>query len=290
MTSKFQLYSYGIVAEPKALSSKEILVTPLETMPFFDGEVMSDEAKIRDEFVDKDGKIYAVEVLSDYTIKATWIALGNDNRETPPDVRRGERVMIYRYETEDKFYWQSTGQDQGLRRLETVIYRFSDTTDDTVTKLTDKNSYWMEISTHKKSIQIQTVKNDGEAVEYGIKFDCATGKLIIKDDLGNHLYWDSPAHYMEMGNADESFIALDKKKILGVAADEIKFKTKQYIVEADKASFTVKEFFIKATSLIAKLSKFDIGGAGLFSGASLKHKAKNIGMTHTHTPPGGPPT
>lgn len=287
-TSKFNIYSYGIVAEPKLISSREILITPLETMPFFDGDIRGDEANIKDEFVDKDNRPYSVEVMTDHTIKAEWLPLGNDNRDTPPDVRRGERVLIYRYEQNDKFYWQSTGQDQGLRRLETIVYRFSDTVDESTTKLTDTNSYWLEISTHKQNVQFQTVKNNGEKVAFGLQFDSKEGKLTVKDDLGNHLFIDSTQSYVELGNSSGSFVALDKNKILGQASDSITFKTKSFNVEATTANFKVTDYLIKAAKFVAELAKFTIGGNGDFTGSTLKHKGFNIGKMHHHAPPGGP--
>lgn len=286
--SKFNIYSYGLVAEPKILSSREILITPLETMPFFDGEIRGDEANIQDQFKDKDGRPYSVEVMSDHTLKAEWLPMGNDNRATPPDVRRGERVIIYRYEQNDKFYWQSTGQDQGKRRLESVIWRFSDTVDESTTVLTDTNSYWIEVSTHKQIIQLQTVKNNGEKAAYGLQFDSKEGKFTLKDDLGNHVYIDSTQSYVEAGNSSGSFIALDKNKILGQATESITLKTKSFNVDAKTATFKVTDFLMNAKKFVAKLSSFNMGGAGVFSGSSLKHKAKKIDGTHSHTPPGGP--
>lgn len=288
--SKFTVYSYGIVAEPKVLSSREILVTPLETMPFFDGDIRGDEANIKDEFVDKDNKPYAVEVMSDHTVKAEWLPLGNENRDTPPDVRRGERVLIYRYEQNDKFYWQSTGQDQGLRRLETVVYRFSDNIDEGVTKLTDQNSYWLEVSTHKQMVQLQTVMNNGEKAAYGIQVDGKEGKFTVKDHLGNHIFIDSLESLIELGNSSGTHIALDKNKMLLEASESVTVNTKEFIVNAKTATFKVTDFLMNASSFIAKLSSFNMGGSGVFSGPSLKHKAKKIDGTHTHTPPGGPVT
>src|SRR5574343_1344956 len=150
--SQYKLYSIGIVAEPKALNSHTVLVNPIEVTPFYSGEVRSNPIDISDKGVDKDGKAYAIEVGSDNTILATWLCLGSENRETPPDVRRGERVLLYRYSQNDTFYWTSMGLDKGLRRLETVIHRFSGHTDEESTVLTDDNSYWFEVSTHKGSI------------------------------------------------------------------------------------------------------------------------------------------
>lgn len=287
LESKFKVYSMGIVAEPKVLNSKIILVTPLETMPFYGGEIRSDPAAIKDDFVDKDGKPYAVEVLSDFAIKAEWLPINDGNRVTPPDVRRGERVILYRYADNDKFYWQSLGADTGKRRLETVLWRFSATTDESVTVLDDSNSYWLEISTHKQSITLQTSKANGEVVSFGVSLNGKDGRATIKDDRGNHFFIDSLANYVEFGNGSGSFVALDKMKALISADKEVMIKTKSFIVDAAEQLFKGNKFTINMSKFTANVKSFLMAGAGAFSG-SLTHNGKKIDSTHKHNPPGGP--
>jgi hypothetical protein len=278
--SKFKIYSFGIVAEHKVLNSKKVLVKPVELIPYFDGEVKSDVKLVRDEGVDKDNRPYLREVESDWCIETTW--LGDTNRATAPDLRRGERVLIWRYDQENKFFWQSLGQDDGLRRLETVVWRFSDTTDEKVKELNDTNSWWIEMSTHKKSFTFQTTDSDGEAYTYGIRIDAKNGNVTIKDNLGNRFYMDSAATVIEMENADKSILSLNKTKALLKTTNSITMETKDFLVKAKSATIDASNITLKASTTAIK-SKLVI------TGASATHNGKEIGELHTHKMSGAGP-
>jgi phage baseplate assembly protein gpV len=308
--SKFRIYSHGIVAAPKELNSAIIQVLPVEIVPFFDGEVKTDPLNVKDEGVDKNGKSYAIEIASDNTIPAEWLGIGESNRETPPDVRRGERVIIYRYDQNDKFYWTSMGLDKGLRRLETVIERYSAHTDEKVTELDDTNSYSLEISTHKGTITLLTSKKNNEKVIYGIQINPMDGTITIKDDLGNHIFLDSTEHLIEMENVDKSRLRLDKKTALLETVDSITLHSKNIIVkgdetvavttkahtlDADTSKFTLKSLVVKATTALIQAVttiKGNLTQNGNFasSGGDFTHGGHDVGKDHKHkaTKPGSP--
>lgn len=314
--SKFKIYSVAIVAEPKALNSFTILAHPIETIPFFDGEIRSNPISVTDTGVDKNGANYAMQVSSDNTIKATWLCLGSENRSTPPDVRRGERVLLYRYAANDTFYWTSMGLDKGLRRLETVITRYSGHTDEKSTVLTDDNSYWFEVSTHKGSITLNTSKQNGEKVMYGLKLDPKNGTVTLKDDNGNRFFMDSIGLLMEMVNKDQSIIRIDKKtalidtkesitlnsKFIKINGSEtVNVKTKEHTLDATNSTATLTSTLtIKAKSIIAKATTFAVTALSSFKGnvgitgnlsttgnvsndGTLTSGGKNVGATHLHS-------
>ena len=86
--SRLKIYSLGIVANNKALSSDEVEVTPIEPMQLIDGEIVSTPRDLETTGVDADGVTYNVKVTADNAIVAKWLPIGS-NRRTAPDVRRG---------------------------------------------------------------------------------------------------------------------------------------------------------------------------------------------------------
>ena len=118
--SLFHVYTIGRAASNRKLSSPLLEVYPIEHFGYLDGEINSDPTTTKASGVDANGKAYTTSVTTTNSIQATWIQWGS-NRTTPPDVRRGERVLLWRYADTDQFYWTTLGMDDYLRRLETVV-------------------------------------------------------------------------------------------------------------------------------------------------------------------------
>ncbi len=201
--SKIKFYSLGIVGENKKISSKEVEVTPIEEMPMLDGELAPVAVDYKSKAVDKLGSSYETTVETTTTIKAQWLPMGAANRITAPDVRRGEMVILYKFGDTDKYFWNTLNEDIKLRKLETVIYAFSATTNE-ASEINDKNYYFIEISTHKRLITLHTSKDNGEPFGYDIQLDTGNGKLVITDDAGNYILLDSSLTQIMLRNVDES--------------------------------------------------------------------------------------
>jgi len=201
--SKLRFYSIGIVAENKLLSSKEVEVTPMEEMPIMDGELAPVAVDYKSKAVDKLGSSYETTVETTTTIKAKWLPLGAGNRITAPDVRRGERVILYKFGDTDQYFWTTENEDLKLRKLETVIYAFSATTNEGA-EMNAQTFYFFEISTHKKLITLHTSKDNGEPFGYDVQLDTGNGKLVITDDVGNYILLDSSLSQIMLRNVDES--------------------------------------------------------------------------------------
>lgn len=289
MQSKLRIYSIGKVVEPKILGSDQIVVRATEIHPFFNGEIKSDPGIVKAEGVDSKGKNYAKELDTDISIIAKWLPLDSGNRATPPDVRRNERVLIWQYEQQDEYFWTCLGLDQGYRRLETVLHRFSNTKDENVIALNDSNSWWFEVSTHKKTITLKTNNSDGELYTYGFQIDAKQGKVILTDNLNNSLLIDTPNHLVELENADGSLFSLNKKVILIKSLESVTIDTKDFIVKSKNS--TIKgssNVTLEGGKVDVKGTKFTVAPATEFTGSSVKHKGFKIDKTHKHTPPGGP--
>lgn len=232
--SKLRVYSLGIVAANKALSSKEIEVTPIEDLPMLNGELSDNAAQVSSRAADTEGGAYETQVSTAATVRATWLPLGYGNRITAPDVRRGERVILYRFADQDKFWWVTQGQDMHLRKLETVIWGISATRNESA-KPDASNMYWMEWSTHKKLIHLHTSKADGEPYAYDIQINTAYGSIIIQDDDGNSLSLDSVERVWRMINRDGTKFEGNKREAFIHAEDLVKITSKRVETIAGQA-------------------------------------------------------
>ena len=222
--SAYVLYSLGVVAENKLLSSDMIFVTPQEDFPFLTGALKETREDITVKSVDSQGTTTESTATASSTIEAKWMQDGS-NRRTPPDVRRGEAVKIYRQGDSDIYWWQPLGTGDNLRRLETVIWAVSDIPEgDKEVPLTPENQYALEVSTHTKTITLTTAKSNGEPFAYTIQVNAADGKVIITDDVDNYIFLDSNESMIELKTAAEARVSLLKDSIELDAPKDISIK------------------------------------------------------------------
>lgn len=244
--SKLRIYSYGKVAENKPLNSKVIQVTPTEILPMVDGELKSNPQSLEVTGTRPDGTTYSSAVLTDNVLEATWFPLGS-NRATAPDVRRDEEVLIWRYADTDKYYWTDTGLTEHLRRLETVTYRWSATTED-VKELTYNNTYSLQVSTHGKHVTLHTSSANGEPYEYTVQINAAEGAIVIQDNVGNLIDLDSAETCISFTNADHTDFRLDKQNISASCEGSMSFTANQNV------SFKCKDWNLTCTNMAVKAS------------------------------------
>lgn len=230
--SKLRYYSMGKLAHNKELDSWQIEAYPIEILPFADGEITDHINEYEASGKDYLEGSYSVKVDTTLTIKAEWFPWGQDNRLTPPDVRRGERVMLLQYAETDKYYWFKVGDDRDLRKLETVIWAISATPDEKK-KTEFDTSYSVEVSSHRKHIKIHTSQANEEVVIYDIEINPGTGHILITDNIGNFISMDSLNHRIELMNADESHYDMHRTNLTITTKDSIVHNTSRYEVNAD---------------------------------------------------------
>ncbi|MDD2879761.1 MAG: hypothetical protein PHQ58_04945 [Rhodoferax sp.] len=227
--SKMRFYSIGLVAENKKLSSHEVEVTPIEELPFLDGELTSKGTDYKGSAQDAMGRHYQSSVKAHVSIKAKWLRFGDSNRLTPPDVRRGEAVMIFQFGDADKYYWITLKQDSNLRKLETVVWAISATRNEADATDAD-HSYYFEVSSHNKLVHFHTSKADGEPFAYDIQINTKTGYVLITDDAGNFISLDSSERRLEMKNSDGSHFDMDKTHLTITTTDSITVNTNKLAI------------------------------------------------------------
>lgn len=276
--SLFRVVSIGYAAENKPLTTSELEIYPAELMPYAHGELTNDQTEIKDSGTDGFDQKYTVKVSTSNCIRAKWLQWGS-NRVTAPDVRRGERVLIWQYADADVYYWTSCGLDDFLRRLETVVWAFSNTKDESVKQLNPTNSYFIEVNTHKKHLTIHTCKSDGEPFAYTIQLNTKEGVFTLADDDSNYIEFDSAERKITAKNKDGSFITIDKRVIRAFAPDLIHMKTKAIEAHCDTfllnaaSSITMNT---KQTTLSSSASITMSTGAMTINAATLQG---NIGAT-----------
>ena len=211
--TKLKKISIGIVVEDKKINESVIKIYPIELLPLFDGELEPVESNIESSGLDLEGDLYSVNINISNYIEADWL-YDSSNRISPPDVVRGEQVIIWGYADCTDYYWTTLGRDDHLRSLETVIYTFSDIPDNDGDEPKGlENQYIVEVSTHGKHLTIKTCKRDGEEYAYTVQINARDSCYVVKDDDGNIIFLDSKNTEIRSENHDGSYVSLDKKNI-----------------------------------------------------------------------------
>lgn len=216
MESGLKFYSLGIVVADKSPGSDYIQVWPSEDFSSEQGKLGKTNRNYKSELPDINGVKKTATVTGGAHLTAKWLPNGADNRDTSPDVAKGETVKIFRYADTEKYYWTTAMREPELRRREHVRYAYSNQPSG-ITPYDADTSYFTEISTLEKYIKVKTANNDGEACKYNIHVDTAKGTLIIEDSLDNKIYLDSVAGKMELVVRES--IGLKSKRIHLLADD-----------------------------------------------------------------------
>lgn len=203
MESKLKPYSLGIVVEHKPKGSSLILVSPVETLNAQpEGNMRDSSKKFEGTVTDSTGTAFKTEQTSTNHIRAKWLPLGTSNRTTPPDVRAGETVLIYKFANVEEYFWEDAMTEPELRRLEDVLYSYSNLSGGSAPHDLS-SSYWVRVNTKDKYIHLHTTSSDGEPFEYDIKIDTAVGNVSINDNVGNVFKLDSPTNTVGIDTQNE---------------------------------------------------------------------------------------
>lgn len=270
--SKFYIKSIAYAAENLPIGSTKLEVTPVEALGYMQGEVTTDREVMEETGVDAYGNVYTAKIETSNAMVAEWLQWGS-NRVTPPNIRRGERVLLWQYAQEDKYYWSAMGLDDHLRRLETVIYAWSNTKDEETQKLDPSNSYYAEVNTHEKVVTFRTNMSDGEPHAYLLQLNTKSGCLTVTDDVGNTFGINSASNQVWLENADKSYVVLDRKSVLINAQDEVNITAKSLNIKTQTNSVQ--------SSTTDFNSNVNIQGNTATKGG-LTNNGKNVGSTHTH--------
>lgn len=233
--AKLRFYDEALAAINLPLSSANLEVIALTDFNEFDGQATDNYIEYTSSTTNAQGQSIEALMKVSNTIKASWLPFGSANRLTPPNIRRGERVMLWQLGDSDKYYWTTSHQDRHLRRLETAIYAFSATPQENAT-LDATNQYFFEISAHKKLIGLYTSKANSEPYAYRIQINTGEGWLSFQDDVGNFIQINSKDTHIEIGNAAQTLLSLFANKLSIFSNEAVSIETKAYNLKCQSST------------------------------------------------------
>lgn len=218
----------GIVAETKELESRIAKINCPEITPTLSGPISDRTKRESVELMDVNGNKYNTIVHTTNTITAEYWG-GDTNRVYPPDIVKGEVVIIYQYANSDTYYWDSISHSDDLRCRER--YRIACANSPNTTKvLSDDNTYWFEIDTINKRVTIGTSDGDGEKFIYRLLIDPSNTKFHVYDNIGNEIYLNSEESIVRLQNSKGSFISANALDVFVVAKRDAVVKAGRQIV------------------------------------------------------------
>lgn len=216
--SSLFLFSVGYVTKNKDYNSRLIQALPVESASGTDGEVTHNPIEDILKGIDAKGDAYEVKATMTRDLECEWYPF-DDNRVTPPDVRRGELVEIYRLGNSPKYFWRSMNMRNGLRTLEHVVNAYGATPKAGGSGLSMDGCYTSIISPLNGYVNLQTTKANGEPYAYTIQINTKEGNVNITDDVGNFFELNSKETRLRLRNANDSFINMEKQ-FIDMKADE----------------------------------------------------------------------
>lgn len=191
LESAYGVFTVGVVAISKGEDGDEISFFPIEHLSETDGHIDLDETitTVTENIL---GQIEVPTLTKSTWLSAKWKPVGQSNRYTAPNVRRGELVLVYRYGNTEELYWDTLGHFPEYRRKEKVKYVYGNY-DDFNNDITDELSYWYSIDTINKLVEFHTGYDDNgsEHTKYDFTIETKEGMFTAKDDRGNIVTMDS---------------------------------------------------------------------------------------------------
>lgn len=220
--SSLYLFSVGYVTQNKSYDSRLIQALPIESASGTDGEVAHNPVQEILKGIDSQGDAYEVKGTTTRDLECEWYPF-EDNRVTPPAVRRGELVEIYRLGNSPKYFWRSMNLRNGLRTLEHVVNAYGATPKAGGSGLSFDSCYTTAISPLNGYINLQTTKANKEPFAYTIQVNTKDGVVGVMDDVGNYFELNSKEARLKMQNSSNSYLNIEKQDIELKADNSIKF-------------------------------------------------------------------
>ena len=208
----------GYAAADKAQNSRELLVYPAELLPFLSGEISAKE--VENQIRTKGSSEYSGTVKTSTIIKCLYRD-ETSNRAFPPDIRKGEEVIVYNFGDGNTYYWKSSARNDNARRTETYRVAISGTLKN-VAENNDDSTYFFEMDTRRSHrIRISTSNQDGEQFRYTFCINADKNEVFLGDDKGNQFFIKSDQPRVCMKNVDGSLVDLNVTNIVIAAKNDI---------------------------------------------------------------------
>ena len=182
--TQIDFYSYGIVGEDKQPNSPWIEAIPIEINFSKPTDVQATEHSTDRTFTSANATDHVTSTEGN-TIPAKWWKF-NSYQVTPPDVKKGDEIIIYRLGETDIYFWEDLNS-ANVKTTVNVIYAFpADGENQMMDDLS--NAYVLQVSSVEKMIQIRTSMANGEGAAFNFQFNLRDGTHQCTDQKGNK-YW-----------------------------------------------------------------------------------------------------
>lgn len=267
--SMFRLVSVGTSKENKPRNSKTLNVLMNEKAMATDGEIKFDPKETTREWQDTDGATHQVKTTAERSVPCEWLP-SEDNRATPPDIRRNELVEVWRLGDSDKYYWRSLALKNELRALESVVYTWNASPNPAGGGIDFTTCYYLAVSAHDKHFTIGTSKANGEPYAWTQQFNTGEGEFTITDDIGNEIEIVSRENRIQLKNADGSFIKIERNTIELFASESITLTVggTVYKLTPDTVSTQTTNVTSKSSTVNIAAPDITIGGGKVLIKAS----------------------
>lgn len=269
--SLFRLISMGTAVENKPRDSTLLNVLMNEKAMATDGELAFNPVSNVRKYADSSGAEHQVKTTQERSVPCEWLP-SEDNRATPPDIRRNELVEVWRLGDSDKYYWRSMALRNELRALESVVYVWNASPNPAGGGIDFSTCYYMAVSAHDKLFTIGTSMANGEPFAWTLQINTGLGTFTITDDIGNEFEIVSDQNRLQLKNADGTFVKLERKTIVMSADESIEF-----IVGGTTHKMTPESIAIKTTTMTTKTDQYTVnGGVVVIEGMSIALKTSKF--------------
>lgn len=187
-------------------------------------------------FKTMDGTEKEIITLNTNYVIARYLSLNDGNRFSPPNVVKGETVLLIQFIGEPELYWMDMDNEQDIRNREEAIWTYSNKPDEYPDgQIPDQlqDNYMFIISTIAKFLGFRTSRTDGEKAAYKVEFRTGSGEVEVSDDYGNMFILYSENGVLKMRLAGALLKRVDKDNV------EVIGGTDNFIVQGK----TIKRFY-----------------------------------------------
>ncbi len=178
-------------------------------------------------------------------VVATWA--GASNIAYPPFVRKGEQVTVTQYSNSDKYYWAPEGRDSNIRQTDRHRIQVSAQGPDAngnpvlTSQKDDTNTYFFEMDSENKILQLKTSKANGEPFAFVIRIDTKNGTVLVSDDstpTPNRMLIDSANKQVQFNTSSGTTVSLtDQDALIFAPRDLLMHAGRQAVLDSPIMTF-----------------------------------------------------
>lgn len=246
---------WGTVAENSIFGKEEVILVFLnEAFPNNGGKLEVNPEIFTVKGKDAKGKHYTIKTNTNSAINATFLPR-QSNRITAPQMKKGERVLVHRFQNENTYYWEPMGFDNHRKTQETVVFSYAAKSGKVEGEpTTPENSYSQTFDGTNGMIEQRMTAANGEMSPWVVQYDAKNGVYTLTDQRGNTIRIDTGSTVIDIINADQSHVQLDGKTInifshdvinmtstnqINIQTKELNIQCQQYTHSAETVNWNI---------------------------------------------------